>query len=43
MTLRIQGIEDYKDLADSYKIALEGRCHEVVITGYGIEVIPKLK
>lgn len=37
MTLRILIAEDYKDLADSYKMALEGRGHEVTITGNGIE------
>jgi CheY-like chemotaxis protein len=37
MTLRILVAEDYKDLADSYKIALEGRGHEVVITTNGVE------
>ena len=37
MTLRILIAEDYKDLADSYKMALEGRGHEVIITKDGIE------
>ena len=37
MALRILVAEDYKDLADSYKMALEGRGHEVIITTNGIE------
>ncbi len=37
MALRILIAEDYRDLADSYKMALEGRGHEVIITKDGIE------
>jgi DNA-binding response OmpR family regulator len=37
MTLRILIAEDYKDLADSYRIVLEGRGHEVMIVKDGIE------
>ncbi|MGI0018813.1 MAG: response regulator [Nitrosotalea sp.] len=37
MTLKILIAEDYKDLADSYKMVLEERGHEVIITRDGIE------
>lgn len=37
MTLRILIAEDYKELADSYRMILEGRGHEVMITNNGIE------
>jgi len=37
LTLKILVAEDYKDLADSYKMALEQRGHEVTITKDGIE------
>ncbi len=37
MALKILIAEDYKDLADSYKMALEQRGHEVTITRDGIE------
>lgn len=37
MTLKILIAEDFKDLADSYRMILEGRGHEVMITNNGIE------
>lgn len=37
MTLRILIAEDYKELADSYRMILEGRGHEVMMTSNGIE------
>jgi CheY-like chemotaxis protein len=37
MTLKILIAEDYKELADSYRMVLEGRGHEVMITNNGIE------
>jgi CheY-like chemotaxis protein len=37
MTLRILIAEDYKELADSYRMILEGRGHEVTMTNNGIE------
>ena len=37
--LRILVAEDYKDLAESYKIGLESRGHEVKITSDGIECL----
>jgi CheY-like chemotaxis protein len=37
MTLKILIAEDYKELADSYRMVLEGRGHEVMITRDGIE------
>jgi CheY-like chemotaxis protein len=37
MTLRILIAEDYKELADSYRMVLEGRSHAVTITSNGIE------
>ncbi|MGI0062554.1 MAG: response regulator, partial [Nitrosotalea sp.] len=38
-SLRILVAEDYKDLADSYKIALEERGHLVITTRDGIECL----
>ena len=37
MTLKILIAEDYKELADSYRMILEGRGHEVMIAKDGIE------
>ncbi|MDE1770452.1 MAG: response regulator [Thaumarchaeota archaeon] len=37
--LRILIAEDYKDLAESYKIGLDARGHEVTITSDGIECL----
>ncbi|WP_101477723.1 response regulator [Candidatus Nitrosotalea bavarica] len=37
MALKILIAEDYQDLADSYRAILEGRGHEVMITGNGME------
>jgi CheY-like chemotaxis protein len=37
MTLKILIAEDYKELADSYRMVLEGRGHEVMLTNNGIE------
>jgi two-component system, cell cycle response regulator CpdR len=37
MALKILIAEDYKDLADSYRMLLETRGHEVMITSNGIE------
>jgi len=37
MTLKILIAEDYKDLADSYRMIFEGRGHEVMITNNGVE------
>jgi two-component system, cell cycle response regulator CpdR len=37
MTLKILIAEDFKDLADSYRMILEGRGHEVMMTSNGIE------
>jgi CheY-like chemotaxis protein len=37
MALKILIAEDYQDLADSYRTILEGRGHEVMITGNGME------
>lgn len=37
--LRILVAEDYKDLAESYKIGLEARGHEVTLTSDGIECL----
>lgn len=37
MSLKILIAEDYKDLADSYRMIFEGRGHEVMITNNGIE------
>lgn len=37
MSLKILIAEDYKELADSYRMLLETRGHEVVITSNGIE------
>ncbi len=37
MPLKILIAEDYQDLADSYRTILEGRGHEVMITGNGME------
>lgn len=36
---RILVAEDYKDLADSYRIGLEARGHEVITTSDGIECL----
>jgi DNA-binding response OmpR family regulator len=36
MALKILIAEDYQDLADSYRLVLEGRGHEVMITPNGI-------
>lgn len=37
MPLKILIAEDYKELADSYRMLLETRGHEVIITSNGIE------
>lgn len=37
MALKILIAEDYKDLADSYRVIFEGRGHEVTITNNGME------
>lgn|SRR5574337_1814916 len=37
MTLKILIAEDYRELTDSYRMILEGRGHEVMITSNGIE------
>ena len=37
MTLKILIAEDDKDLADSYRMVLEGRGHEVTITSNGMD------
>lgn len=37
MTLKILIAEDYKELADSYRMVLEGRGHAVTITSNGVE------